>query len=761
MINLLAAQVLGVSRCVLVMKRLLCCRSGGSRGSSVACQVSALKPIPARQPLPPSISAAAFARSSFFPSSLPFRAITTKSTDEDQVKPPRATGGKYKARAMGKRSAALTDSGIDDALEKELLYLDTSSLVLPPGTQTEGMTVEEMQTLADAYALQMQEKANREGDVEEGHYPEVTSERLDPTMVYAPSDDPRHHVEEGAMGKIYTLSEEEVKRYFPGPWRRPSRVPWLTDLQAVLTRRYLLVRPQAVEVMQNLGSFAGKGREQGRFGGIERVEALRNDWEEKGGFDGALARAKRGEGGEIRPSVAPTPPLGKAVDEEERGEGEERAVDGERVDDDDDEYDLFGGEEDDEERLRAGLGGADGGGSAYEARKTDWDQYGTLKQLAVDDSSLVHPEQRLELPVPAVPTEGGREGGREGGVRSIFLLSGPRGSGKTATLYHAVHYARRSGWVVFFVPSAFEYLHEGGLIRPSPFYRGYFDTPDLAQTTLRQLGEAHGHQFASLPYAAPRGLESLELSGEHTCWDLIALGLSQRKWATTCLLELKRALENQDAYPVLFAVDEVSEWFYPSSYFYARKKIEASRLAVVASLRGLLPFPPSGPGYGKHHQRFAFLAAYSHRYPRRSYKKASKGAEGRKRRGDLPPYPLPRFLAPYDVPLPPTYSPTEFQVLYNFVADQGLWGPQPSFTSAALRQARMISAGHPGTFAKDAVVLERRLFAPQNRVGKASACAPANFMLADLLEDEEAGEGGAEGREEHRASDAQQVAQQM
>ena len=48
--------------------------------------------------------------------------------------------------------------------------------------------------------------------------------------------------------------------------------------------------------------------------------------------------------------------------------------------------------------------------------------------------------------------------------------------GKTAALYHAVHYARRAGWVVLLVPSAYEYLHEGGLVRPSPFFKGYFDT---------------------------------------------------------------------------------------------------------------------------------------------------------------------------------------------------------------------------------------------------------------------------------------------
>jgi hypothetical protein len=348
----------------------------------------------------------------------------------------------------------------------------------------------------------------------------------------------------------------------------------------------------------------------------------------------------------------------------------------------------------------------------------------------------------MDLPLTPAPTEEGR---------SIFLLSGPRGSGKTATLYHAVHYARKSGWLVFLIPSAFEYLHEGGLVRPSPFFKGFFDTPDLAQTTLRQIGEAHGHQLAGLPVKDKEVVARLGLreggSGGATMLDLVVLGLKKKKLATTCLLELKRGMEGgQDTYPVLFAVDEFSEWFHPSTYHYAQKKIEASRLVLVAALRNLLPASPSSPSYGKHHKHIAFLAARSERFPRLSRQKASKGAEGRKRLSDLPPHPLPPSLPPYDIAHPPSYSPSEFQTLYQFTADQGLWGANPSLEESSIRQARVATAGHPLTFARDAAAIEGRLFSPQNKVGKASAHAPVNFMLADLLD--EGGGGGGEGGEE-------------
>lgn len=50
------------------------------------------------------------------------------------------------------------------------------------------------------------------------------------------------------------------------------------------------------------------------------------------------------------------------------------------------------------------------------------------------------------------------------------------GVGKSASLYHVVHYARKHGWIVLLVPSAREYLHEGQYIKPSSHFKGFFDT---------------------------------------------------------------------------------------------------------------------------------------------------------------------------------------------------------------------------------------------------------------------------------------------
>ena len=304
---------------------------------------------------------------------------------------------------------------------------------------------------------------------------------------------------------------------------------------------------------------------------------LREEWVKKGGLATALA-AKEKVGGKTEEVYSSPAAPAAAFQVQEKEEKEEKAGGKEEEEEEDDDYDLFGEEEDDEDLARKAA--ADTG--AYQEKRKDSEIYGTLKRLAVDDITLAHVEQTFELPLTPPPSSSSSS------TPSIFLLSGPRGVGKTAALYHAVHYARKAGWLVFLLPSAYEYAHEGGLIRPSPFFKGYFDTPDLAQTTLRQLGEAHGHQLASLPLTDPAAAARLGLPPtDSSLLDLITLGIRKRKLATTCLLELKQGMEKQTTYPTLFAIDEVGTvrlFFHPPTNGFSRVMSSSTRPPTNASL---------------------------------------------------------------------------------------------------------------------------------------------------------------------------------
>lgn len=58
----------------------------------------------------------------------------------------------------------------------------------------------------------------------------VNHPQPDLSHVYAASNDPREHGPggKGKPGTVYTLSEAEYKQYFPGPWTKPTRVPFET-----------------------------------------------------------------------------------------------------------------------------------------------------------------------------------------------------------------------------------------------------------------------------------------------------------------------------------------------------------------------------------------------------------------------------------------------------------------------------------------------------------------------------------------------------
>ena len=227
------------------------------------------------------------------------------------------------------------------------------------------MTLEEMKTLADAYELQKKEKASSSSSSSSDSSAAVAG-KPDLSHVYAPSNDPRKHADGGAaaaVGKVYTLSEEEVGRYFPGPWSKPGRVPWEAGLQSVLATKFLLVRPQAIEVIESLKKF---GERSGREGGMEGAEKLREEWVKKGGLAAAMAGGGKGGGEEV----------GQQQEQQQQRQQEQKVEvaaaggvvggegGGEEGEEEDDEYELFGEEEDDEEQVRKGKKAAGGGGRA-------------------------------------------------------------------------------------------------------------------------------------------------------------------------------------------------------------------------------------------------------------------------------------------------------------------------------------------------------------------------------------------------------------
>ena len=78
-------------------------------------------------------------------------------------------------------------------------------------------------------------------------------------------------------------------------------------------------------------------------------------------------------------------------------------------------------------------------------------------------------------------------------------------------LVHAVHHARKNGWICVFIPNGWEYMQAGGYVNYSRCFKGYFDQPDLSQNTLKHVQACHAHQLNELVIQDPIVLKRYEL----------------------------------------------------------------------------------------------------------------------------------------------------------------------------------------------------------------------------------------------------------
>ncbi|EPY35073.1 hypothetical protein AGDE_07601 [Angomonas deanei] len=74
--------------------------------------------------------------------------------------------------------------------------------------------------------------------------------------------------------------------------------------------------------------------------------------------------------------------------------------------------------------------------------------------------------------------------------RRGFILDGPTGSGKSALLCQAVHFARERSILTLYVPNAKVWTH-GEWCWPSTILQGFFDAPDAAREFLKYFAMAN------------------------------------------------------------------------------------------------------------------------------------------------------------------------------------------------------------------------------------------------------------------------------
>ena len=225
----------------------------------------------------------------------------------------------------------------------------------------------------------------------------------------------------------------------------------------------------------------------------------------------------------------------------------------------------------------------------------------------------------------------------------LRLLTGPRGCGKSALLTYCAQYGRRNGWIVVFLPDAFDVMRMGKVLVPSKLRPGMVDQHDVALRLLRELAATHAAQLAQVPqrrsYARHRYLpaaldavvsaerEALRAGEEQErarlkaqadaagrAWDAASFRskfedesdtavdrkgftlLDMARWgaahpaaATDCLLALLQELRLQTEFPVMVVVDSLNLLYDASPYPEAGSGalLPAERLSVPAAFQCL------------------------------------------------------------------------------------------------------------------------------------------------------------------------------
>ncbi|XP_024283811.1 28S ribosomal protein S29, mitochondrial isoform X4 [Oncorhynchus tshawytscha] len=79
-----------------------------------------------------------------------------------------------------------------------------------------------------------------------------------------------------------------------------------------------------------------------------------------------------------------------------------------------------------------------------------------------------------------------------------YLLYGVKGSGKTMSLCHAVHYFSKQGWLVLHIPDAHLWVKNCKELLPSSYHASRFDQPIQASNWLRNFRTTNEHFLSKI-----------------------------------------------------------------------------------------------------------------------------------------------------------------------------------------------------------------------------------------------------------------------
>ena len=155
------------------------------------------------------------------------------------------------------------------------------------------------------------------------------------------------------------------------------------------------------------------------------------------------------------------------------------------------------------------------------------------------------------------------------------MVTGRRGSGKTALLAAIVASARQSGYITLYLPDGQRYHEFGYYVEPNQRREGMFDLPRLCQDICKEFLSSHANELETVEIdkAIISQFFTSEQEGKlpqetSSIADLLTIAVEKVGLAAPCYSAAVKQLMIQDKYPFLIVADEFNCYFQPGKCFH-------------------------------------------------------------------------------------------------------------------------------------------------------------------------------------------------
>ncbi|KAE8589169.1 hypothetical protein XENTR_v10022905 [Xenopus tropicalis] len=143
-----------------------------------------------------------------------------------------------------------------------------------------------------------------------------------------------------------------------------------------------------------------------------------------------------------------------------------------------------------------------------------------------------------------------------------YVLYGKRGTGKSLTLCHIVHYCHTQGWLLLQVPDAHVLVKNCKELMPSSFHSNRFDQPLEASNWLKNFKATNEHFLKQIRTNQRYVWSKREATDEgRPLGEVVDQGLTRVKSASDAVGVVLKELKRQSgggAYQMLVSVDGVN-----------------------------------------------------------------------------------------------------------------------------------------------------------------------------------------------------------